>query len=671
MFCPLHVKAETIQAIRDRIQIEEIIGDAVSLKRKGKTFWGLCPFHSERTPSFTVSPEKNMFYCFGCKKGGDAITFLKELRGLDYLQAMLELAERYAIPMRYEREDGGASGRSGLRESLGFLFEYAAGYYHDSLVLPCEGSGHSQGLDYLSGRGIQSDTLTHYRIGYAQKTWDSFFRCATGASYGEEFMLQAGLCRKKKDRIYDVFRHRIIFPIWDVLGHVVAFGGRSLSGTDTPKYINLSDTSFYKKGRHLYGLHQAKSAIKARGVVYLVEGYMDVLAVYQAGIPHVVSPLGTALTREQARLLKRFAEKVVLLFDGDASGVDASLRAIDLLLAEQVEVSVVLLPPGMDPDDYVTREGGDSFLRYVEEKEMHFISFMWSQLASQLSDWEGESARLLAAQRIVKTIAKSPGPLMRASLLRVCAEETKFSEAVLSQELAHMMGEGPAVIHPESLSAQEKEKPLEVEKPLYRQEWGCLCFLLRHGEKKLVLDGEEVPICAYFFKCLERETRYFESVFKSFSFTETLHGKMLATIREQVAAGTWRGHEHFAWSSEEEKEEVAAALLSEPAVSERWREKTGYVSAPNMRELRTFCHAAIIRLARHRWDYANAISPLAWECLGSGALEYEDVKRIVGGYEVKRMVRGYPEGEQLEKPTITKAGVVVLTSHCHAKTQKT
>ena len=548
IICPhagavMRIQDDTIQAVRDRLQIEEIVGDYVSLKRRGKELMGLCPFHNERTPSFKVTPDKGLFYCFGCGKGGDAITFLKEIRGIDFTQAILEAAERYAIPV--VQADSEEAATSGKKESARILLAYAADYYHQRLTHP-QKKPH-RGLVYLEKRGFRAEILKHFKVGYADDDWSSFCNDARRQSYGEEVILHTGLGKRGKEGLYDVLRGRIIFPIWDASGHVVAFGGRALDAEvpEVPKYINLGDTLLYKKGRHLYGFRQAKEAVTKHGFVYLVEGYLDVLAAHQAGVEHTMGVLGTALTPTQARLLKRVAKRVVLMFDGDASGLSATWRSIDVLFAEQMAVTVVRLPNGMDPCDCLIQERGASFEHQLKEQD--FISFAF--------DTAHGANDVALVRKILSTLAKNPSPLDREQYLKACVERSSFSFKALSAELELTLGKarGPSQLSPPEPRKEQGARG-STEALFQEQERGVLKFLLRYGDELVGEQGAEVSVYEYFMSIVDHAL-----------FTQGLAGRMLSTIAEQLSTNKWRGHEHFLrHGNEEEKSLVAEALVAQP-----------------------------------------------------------------------------------------------------------
>lgn len=350
----------TIQEIRDRVDIVDLVSEYVTLKKSGRSFSGLCPFHSEKTPSFTVDRAKGLFYCFGCQKGGDVFKFLMEIERLSFSEAAERLAERAGIEI--EREASGVSdGLRSLRQRLIELNALAAKYY--SYVLNETKTG-ERGRTYLSDRAFTRQTMGRFNLGFAPSGWSHFTEFATKKGYTREELLTSGLAIKGKKGLYDRFRDRIIFPIVDVQGRVIAFGGR-VTDKSLPKYMNSPESQIYSKGSNLYGLFQAKSAISSLGVAAIFEGYTDVILMHQSGVENSVASLGTALTEKQIRLISKFADKVVLVFDSDTAGNAAAMRGLELGNVTDVDISVAELPVGLDPADYIGKHSKEDFAKLI------------------------------------------------------------------------------------------------------------------------------------------------------------------------------------------------------------------------------------------------------------------------------------------------------------------
>ncbi len=354
------VPPEILQQIRDRIDIIDLISTYVSLSKAGQNFKGLCPFHSEKSPSFSVNPVRQMFYCFGCSVGGDAFTFLMKQEGMDFMEALRELSQRTGVALP-ERRESAAKTTSGLsRERYFHLYQLAASWYHRNLQETPEGQ---VARDYLDQRGITRESWNTFQLGFVPEGWNGLSKWLEQQSVKPEELIQAGLVARKESEdgtrisTYDRFRGRVMFPIADPRGQVLGFGGRILKDGASPKYLNSPETDLFFKGRSLYGMDKARQSATASGRFYLVEGYFDVIALHQNGIENAVAPLGTALTSDHVQILRRLAPSVMLVFDGDAAGIGAALRTLDLFMNSGIEVRVLLLPAGEDPDTFIRKNG--------------------------------------------------------------------------------------------------------------------------------------------------------------------------------------------------------------------------------------------------------------------------------------------------------------------------
>ena len=371
----------TLQQIRDSVDIVDVVSRYVTLSKTGQNFRGLCPFHQEKTPSFTVTPARQMFYCFGCGVGGDVFTFLMRKEGLEFPETVRDLAERAGIPLPRNASGGFSPSQTGQRKRLEGLHALADTWFQQNLHDPSKGRS---ALAYLAGRGLESKTLKEFGMGYAPPSWDGLTNHLTRQGATPSDLEASGLVAlkdaqgpSKSARFYDRFRGRVMLPIHDLRANVIAFGGRVFE-EGTPKYLNSPDTALFQKGRVLYGLHKARETNPHLDSLMLVEGYFDVLAMHQAGIRQVAAPLGTALTPEHAVLLRRFVNTVVLIFDGDAAGTGAVLRALDVFRESGVTVKVVVMPPGHDPDSYVRAHGAERFLA-LQERALTLLEFAVAQ----------------------------------------------------------------------------------------------------------------------------------------------------------------------------------------------------------------------------------------------------------------------------------------------------
>lgn len=420
MSIPSHI----IDQIRESSHIEEVVGDFVTLKKQGSSFKACCPFHQEKTPSFVVTPSKGIFKCFGCGKGGDSITFVMEHENLSYPEALKFLAGKYSIeiPEENERSDE-AKQEQQHRESLLIVLAYAQKFYTQNLTSTDEGK--SIGGSYFKERGFIQKTQEKFELGYAFDEWDSILKAATQKGYSEKYLEDTGLVIKKEDRHYDRFRGRVMFPIHNVSGRTIGFGARALKKDQQPKYLNSPETEVYQKSHILYGIFQAKNAIRKEENCYLVEGYTDVIGLHQAGIENVVASSGTSLTDGQINLLKRFTDRVTLLFDGDKAGLKAAIRGIDIILEQGLDVQAVVLPEGHDPDTFVTEQGGERTKNYLESKAQNFLRFKYQVL---VPDKDDPMARASALKELCQTIAVVPDVFKRSLLTKELAHWMEISE---------------------------------------------------------------------------------------------------------------------------------------------------------------------------------------------------------------------------------------------------
>ena len=409
---------DKIEEIRATADIVDVVGDYVQLKKSGSGYKGLCPFHSEKTPSFHVDPNKNLFYCFGCQKGGDVFSFLQEIEGLSFVEGARLLAERAGIPLPDDTVDEEAAGEV---ESIYHALRFAARFFYRQLTQESRGK---PALDYLRQRGITPSTIKTFGLGYAPDAWDALLNAAKEKQVDPETLEKAGLVIARKDGsgYYDRYRGRVIFPIFSHVGKVLGFGGRILDDdADQPKYINSPETRVYDKSRALYGLRQAKQAIRKEDEAILVEGYTDVISLHQAGVEHAVASSGTALTEQQVTTLGRYGKRLVLLYDADEAGARAARRAMDLVLAEELGAYVVELPDGEDPDSFVQAEGAEAFGRFIAEERQDLPTFRYRQ-AQRSGALDTPEDRVAMQRSIMHSIAKIPDASLRREYVRRTSE---------------------------------------------------------------------------------------------------------------------------------------------------------------------------------------------------------------------------------------------------------
>ncbi|HKG08414.1 MAG TPA: DNA primase [Pedobacter sp.] len=430
------INQETISKIMDTARIEEVVGDFVPLKKRGSSLIGNCPFHNEKTPSFHVSVAKGIYKCFGCGKGGDSVHFIMDHEKYSYPEALKYLANKYNIEVEEIVQSPQNIEAQNARESLYIVSEYAAGYFANELWTGDEGI--AIGLSYFKERGFREDIVRKFQLGYSPDIWDALIQSALASGHKEDYLERTGLAiRNDKGKLYDRFRGRVMFPIHNFTGRIIGFGGRTLkTDKNVPKYVNSPESEIYHKSSVLYGLFHAKKAIRDADNCYLVEGYADVLAVHQAGIENVVASSGTSLTTEQIRLIGRFTQNVTILYDGDAAGIKASLRGLDMILEEGLNVKVVLFPDGHDPDSYMHSVGSGEFKKYIENTRKDFILYKAGILLKEAGTDPIRRAGII--RDIVESIAKIPDDIKASVFIRECSSLLQIEERTLLSELNKM-----------------------------------------------------------------------------------------------------------------------------------------------------------------------------------------------------------------------------------------
>ncbi len=404
----------TLEDIKNRLDIVDVISEYISLKKAGQNWKGLCPFHTEKTPSFTVSPAKQIFHCFGCNTGGDIFSFLTRYENLTFPEALNVLAKRAGVELRARP---GTVQKTGEKEMMVNIHKDALTFFEHNLTKS------DQSQKYFKGRGIDEKNRKLFSLGYAPQSWNALLHYLTKKGYKPEVIKKAGLISQGSKGYYDTFRHRVIFPIYDLKGDVVAFGGRSIDGSD-PKYLNSPETPIFNKRKVLYGLYRAKNAIKESGYALFMEGYLDVITAHVFGISNAVAPLGTAFTQEHGKLIKRFVENVVLVFDSDQAGVKAAKKAADILLESGLNVNMLLFPAKEDPDSFLRKHGKEAFQKLLDNP-LSIIDFLLKLKADK---------RVLAREAI-ETISKVPDKVLQGDYVKMLSEGLKINEVFIIEEL--------------------------------------------------------------------------------------------------------------------------------------------------------------------------------------------------------------------------------------------
>lgn len=479
----------TIDKIMDAANIVDVVSEFVTLRKAGVNYKGLCPFHNEKTPSFVVSPSKGYCHCFSCGKGGNVVGFIMEHEQMTYPEALRWLAKKYNIEI-HERELTDEEKREeSERESLFIVNDWALHYFQDNLFNT--GQGQAIGLQYFRSRGFRDDTISRFQLGYALPERDALARAAVAKGFKEEFLITTGLCYRRDDgRLQDRYAGRVIFPVHTVTGRVVAFGGRILDNNKkAAKYVNSPESLIYHKSNELYGIYQAKHAITKQDRCYLVEGYIDVTSMNQSGVENVVASSGTSLTTGQIRLIHRFTNNITVLYDGDSAGIHASIRGIDMLLAEGMNVKVLLLPDGDDPDSFAQKHTAQEFRDYIEQHQTDFIEFKTNLLLRGVTD---PIKRSEAISSIVKSVSVVPDQITRATYITECAHRLGMNETTLintaNQFIRGEMEEKRKEQRREEAKAGGPVKPLQPLAPVQGQpdvEYMLIQMVVRHGQETL------------------------------------------------------------------------------------------------------------------------------------------------------------------------------------------
>ena len=529
------IPRETIDKVFATAKIEEVVGDYVKLKRRGANYIGLCPFHTEKTGSFTVSPSKSLYKCFGCGKAGNAIGFVMEIEQCGFAEAIKQVAKKYHIEVQEKELTAEEQQRQDDRESMFVVNEFANKWFQEQLWDTDEGK--AIGLSYFRQRGLRDDIIKKFQLGYSPEKGNPLAAALKKKGFVEKYLvndvdskLGTGLCGKAEDgRVYDRFRDRVMFPIHTVSGKPVAFAGRILKKKDNVgKYVNSPDSIIYSKTNELYGIYLAKSAIVRENLCYIVEGQMDVISMHQAGIENVVANGGTALTKPQIKLIQRFTNNIIELYDGDAAGIHAALRGIDMFLEAGFNVKIVLLPEGEDPDSFANSHNADEFIQYIKDNQVDFIRFKAQLLQKEASNDPQKRANLI--KDIVESISHIPDIITRQVYIKDCSDLLHIQEQLLTREVrykrrekgveetearkkaeedsrAQVMADEAKDVSAEPSPAQQNNKP-KVPLQLDENFRNLLQMIVRYGEKPLYQfdDGSFINVGNYIIETLKEDS---------------------------------------------------------------------------------------------------------------------------------------------------------------------
>lgn len=572
------IDQSTIDRIINAADIVDVVSQYVTLKRRGINYVGLCPFHEDKTPSFYVSPSKNICKCFACGEGGTAVHFIMKHEQLSYFDALRFLAKRYNIEVQERELTDEQKKAYNERESLFILNEYARDYFVKTLHEHVEGK--SVGLSYFRERGFRDDIIKKFQLGYNLEEKDSFTQEALRAGYKEDYLVKTGLTFKGDNNyLADRFRGRVMFPVHTLSGKVVAFGGRILKKVEnTGKYVNSPESDIYHKGNELYGIFFAKQAITKNDCCYLVEGYTDVISMHQSGIENVVASSGTALTHGQIKLIHRFTNNVTVIYDGDAAGIKAALRGIDLLLEEGMNIKVILLPDGEDPDSFAKKQNVESLSKYIAEHEVDFIRFKTQLLLGDAGEDPIKRANLITD--IVNSISVIPDNIVRTVYIRDCSHLLEIDEQVLIREVNNKrrnyhdqkFAENKQNQNNNSYSKQEEfmsftpkngaRQQMKKSVSIYKYERAVLYYIVRYGAEILIDEsttenGEQtkpINIIEFIKTDLEQDGLW---------FTYPLYKQMLDEAIEHLQQEGFTPSRYFLSHPDTQISKIAVDLISD------------------------------------------------------------------------------------------------------------
>jgi DNA primase len=577
------ISASTISRIIDTARIEEVVGDFVQLKRRGVNMQGLCPFHNEKTPSFNVNPSRNIYKCFGCGKAGNSVNFIMEHEHVTYPEALRYLAKKYNIEIEetYQENKEEYDQEQKEKEGLYVILEFAQKYF--SKMLSDNEEGRSVAKTYFAERGFKNTAIEKFQLGFCPSLKSSFSEYALRQGYKEEQLVASGLSLKDGEKLFDRFKGRIIFPIHNLSGRVIAFGARIIRKDQHPaKYINSPETTIYQKSKVVYGISFARKAIGDNDMCYLVEGYTDVISMHEAGIENVVASAGTSLTQEQVRLIGRFTKNITILYDGDPAGISASERGINLILEEGLNVKIVLLPAQHDPDSFAKTFSATEVKEYLEKSAQDFILFK-TQLQSK-SAGDDPVKKISMLHDIVETIARIPDPMMRIEYVSRCSRVGNFNEQILIGELNKELRKKYKKFEQTESSAEQvlsiEEQPAVLQ-PIFdeddadSQERDILRLLLNYASHEISFPQAEttaaadgttewisVQVAHYIIQDLERD---------EITFSNKVYSQIYADVKNLFLSGNSLNTDFFFNHSNADVRELVSDLFSEPyELSANW-----------------------------------------------------------------------------------------------------
>ena len=579
------IPKETVSQIIETARIDEVVGDWVNLKKRGANMLGLCPFHNEKSPSFTVSPAKGIYKCFGCGEAGGAVNFIMAHEQYSYPEALKYLANKYNIEIEEEEQSPEQVIEANVKESLFIVSDFAASYFNGQLLN--SENGRAIGLSYFKERGFREETIEKFKLGYSHDEWTNFTDAALAKGYNLEFLNKTGLTIVKEEKKFDRFKGRVMFPIQNISGRVIGFGGRTLSAEKkVAKYLNSPESDIYHKSRVLYGLNLAKKSIISHDRCFLVEGYTDVISLHQNGVENVVSSSGTSLTADQIRLIKRYTQNITILFDADTAGIKAAFRGIDMILEEGLNVRVLAFADGEDPDSFAKSHSTAEITQFLDKESFDFIRFKTNLLLKETGDDPIKRAGLI--KEIVRSIALIPEPIARSVYLQECSNLMEIDEQALLSELNKVRrnklskriqqqerDEGPPPDFSHEIGSPESEGKNDKIDVLAEQESDIIRTFVKYGSIEIEIPtGKESEEDSEFIKASVAEYLVFEIEKDELYFNDPIFRKIYHLFKHAVENETHVEERHLVTNTDNVISSFTIECLMEKyTLSLNWEEK--------------------------------------------------------------------------------------------------
>ena len=622
------IPQDTIDRIFEAARVEEIVGDFVELKKAGVNYKGRCPFHDEKTPSFVVSPTKGIYKCFGCGKGGNSIMFLQDLQSASYPEALRYVAEKYNIEIIEESLTPEQASKISAKESQFIATKYANDYFQDCLWKTEEGK--TIGLSYFKERGFTEEIIKEFKLGYSLKKQNSFENAAIKSGYDKKVLLESSLIGQNDDgKSYDKFRERIIFPIHSYSGKVLGFGGRSFSPEAKSKYLNSGETLIYDKSKILYGLYASKKAISKNDKCFIVEGYTDVISMYQNGIDNVVSASGTALSYSQINLIKRLTNNVVLLFDGDKAGIKATIRSIDICVKGEVNVRIVSFPEGEDPDSFSKKLSAIEFRDFLEKKSINFVDYLID--IYKLNDQTDPAKIIDIKKKIIFSISEIPDVFSREEYCKIYHSKLDLSEQALLKQVI----KARSIIKTSTLT-KKKNKPEVKNKKAYtnknqikleKQEEEILRILINHGNKTFINNNKEESVASMIINELHQD---------KIELSNTIHKNLYNTIIEIINETNKIDINLLLNSNDNKISKLTVDLVAEAHnISDNWKQQHNILTGREDEKLYKTTEKAILSLKKEIVDLK--ISQIQIK-IKDGSIAKNEIKNLGSLIKIKTQI---------------------------------